>query len=141
MKAIKRNKKVINSSYITATLMVFGISLAYAEPAIVQISVGSCSIVDGNGTPTGPIFPEDSRYRMKVKISTDSANDNLNMSCHLQNIPNDTGRTVFYDYESTGETCSISDPRTGVVRDTYNWHATISPTGNVVFSCHAKSQL
>ena len=118
-----------------AALMVFGISTAYAAGAIVQMDTGGCSLLDGNGKQiTGTLD-----YKSKLKVSTESANGNLNLSCRLDNVPNDTGRAV--NYSPANGDYYISDPRYPGAdpRKADQWHATVSASGQAIVSCHAKT--
>lgn len=126
---------VKNLNILTAVLMAFGISTAYAAGAIVQIDVGGCSLLDGNGTQiTGT-----TDYKSKLKVSTQSANGNLILSCRLNNVPNDTGRAVHYGLEDGN--CFITDPRDGSVRKADVWNSIISTSGEALLSCQTNTPL
>jgi len=108
----------------------------HAAPALVQIGVGTCTMADGNGN-----FFTTSSPNVKIKVSTQSANQNLILNCHVDNVPNNTGREVFYNAANTGGgQCIINDPLRGVPRVADNWHEVVSAggssnSGNADLSC------
>src|SRR4029077_16680620 len=74
----------------------------HAEPALVQIGVGSCSMVDGDGNAFSTMSPD-----VKVKVAKDNI---LILTCHVEDVPNHTGKAVIYNLANTGSQCLISDP-------------------------------
>ncbi|RZI40793.1 hypothetical protein EGT07_21065 [Herbaspirillum sp. HC18] len=113
--------------------VLFGcVSAVYAAPALVQIGVGGCSMLDGNGTQ---LFSSDPK--LKVKVSTQSTNHTLTLTCELANVPNDTGRAVIYNAANTdGGQCMISDPLRGnEPRPADVWHQLVSASGQAILTC------
>ena len=116
---------------VTAGVLLVGVSAAYAAPALVQIGVGGCSMLDGNGNQ---IFSTDPK--LKVKVSTQSENQTLTLVCEVANVPNDTGRAVLYNAANTGgEACQIRDPLRNEDRPADVWHQVVSPSGQSILTC------
>jgi hypothetical protein len=105
----------------------------HAEPALVQIGVGGCYMVDGDGTPFFAASPS-----VKVKVAKDNT---LILTCHVENVPNSTGRAVIYNFANTGSACFINDPLLGGTPiPTNRWQSVVSAggptnTGNADLSC------
>lgn len=141
MKSSKEN--VVSSASLAAILIVFASPMAYGaadvsivKPNAVDDKGAFCFILDGNGDPH-TFTPADPQWKVRIKVV--SSSDNLNFSCHLKNVPNDTGKTVTYDYENTdGALCVITAESGTFV--TKNWQAVIAPSGQTVFSCHYNGQ-
>lgn len=51
------------------------------------------------------------------------------MRCSLDNVPNDTGRAVHWNYENTGMMCGVGGAATE------DWQETISPSGQATLVC------
>jgi hypothetical protein len=86
---------------------------------------------DGNGTT---VFSSDPK--LKVKVSTESANQTLKLTCEISNVPNDTGRAVLYNAANTGGgVCMITDPLRNVVRPADVWQETVSASGQAILTC------
>lgn len=115
-----------------AIALLGGISAAHGAPALVQIGVGGCSMLDGNGNQLNVSDP-----KLKVKVSTQSANNNLILTCEIADVPNSTGRAVRYGPED-GQ-CLISDPRISPPNDPRRvadvWHQVVSASGQAVLTC------
>jgi hypothetical protein len=112
---------------VGAVILLLSSSGAYAAPALVQIGVGSCTVADGNGN-----FITTNNPNLKIKVSTQSANSTLILSCHVDNVPNDTGHAVSYG--PADGMCIINDPLRGPrVADV--WRETLSADGQALLSC------
>lgn len=121
----------IPRTVVTAGVLLVGVSAAYAAPALVQIGVGGCSMLDGNGQQ---IFSSDPK--LKVKVSTQSENQTLTLVCEVSPVPNDTGRAVIYNAANTnGGECLISDPLRNEVRSADMWHQVVSASGHSILTC------
>jgi len=67
---------------------------------------------------------------VKIKVSTQSANHTLILNCHVDDVPNDTGRAVLFNAQNTGGgQCVINDPLRGGPRIADNWHEIVSAGG------------
>lgn len=135
---MNRNAKSwrITRTMVTAGVLLVGVSAAHAAPALVQIDVGGCSMLDGNGTQ---IFSSDPK--LKVKVSTQSENQTLTLTCYINNVPNDTGKAVIYNAANTdGGACMITDPLRNVVRPADVWHQTVSASGQAILTCMTHTQ-
>ena len=121
----------ITRTVVIAGVLLVGDSAAYAAPALIQIDVGGCTMSDGNGIT---LFSSDPK--LKVKVSTQSANQTLTLTCEIANVPNDTGRAVIYNAANTnGGVCMITDPLRNVVRPADVWHETVSASGQAILTC------
>ena len=122
---------------------VLGFQNAYAAAALVQIDVGACFMEDGNGNEIVACAPGvtgcDSTYKIKQKVTTQSANGTLKFTCVVDNVPNDTGEAVIYNLANTGSVCTIRDPLTGDIRPADVWQQTVSPDGTSILFCQAHS--
>jgi hypothetical protein len=116
---------------VLAGVLLDGMSTSSAAPALVQISVGGCTMSDGNGNT---LFSSDPK--LKVKVSTQSANQTLTLTCEIDKVPNDTGRAVIYNAANTGgAACMITDPLRNVVRPADVWQETVSASGQAILTC------
>jgi len=121
-----------------ALVMVLTQSTAYAAGAVAQIDVGGCGVTDAAGNTVFAVgdCATDPNCKSKVKVSTESTNDNLILSCRVSNVPNNTGRALHYpEPGDTDAVCHIFDPLRGEVRDTDTWSAVVSTSGEAVLSC------
>jgi hypothetical protein len=123
-------KSILKAIGVGTVIFAFS-SVAYAAPALVQIGVGSCTMADGSGNFLTITSPE-----LKIKVSTQSANGNLILNCHADNIPNITGKAVKYG-PADGQ-CIINDPLRGPrVADV--WHQTLSASGQSDLMCQTNT--
>jgi hypothetical protein len=119
-------------------LVVVGLlpALGAAQNAAVVIKDTACTVLDVDGQT--PFTVQDS-----VKVTTKSANQNRNVSCHgdLADRINPTlpppPSAQTFDYKNTGGVLCCSDFN-GTSLSTSNWHETITPSGNVTLTCHFK---
>jgi hypothetical protein len=108
----------------------------HAAPALVQIGVGGCSMVDGDGNPFFAVSPN-----VKVKVATESTGSTLILTCHVDDVPNHTGKAVIYNLANTGSQCMINDPLLGGSPiPTNRWQSVVSAggstfTGSADLSC------
>jgi len=121
-----------------ALAIAFGAPIAslpvHAAPALVQIGVGTCTVTDAhlNFITVSP--------NVKIKVSTQSANQNLILNCHVDDIPNDTGQAVIFNFNNTGGgQCLVNDPLRGAPRITDDWHEVLSPAGSADLTCVVKT--
>jgi len=110
--------------------------LAAAQNAAVIVKDTDCVVLDVDGTT--PFAVHDS-----VKVTTKSANNNRNVSCHGDladrmdpTLPPPPSALTF-DSKNTGGGLCCSDFN-GISLSTSNWHETITPSGNVTLTCHFK---
>lgn len=116
---------------VGAAMLVLASSGAYAAPALVQISVGSCTMSDGSGNTVVTFAPD-----VKIKVSTQSTTQTLVLNCHVDNIPNVTGRAVSYG--PADGMCIINDPLRGPrVADV--WRQTLSANGESLLTCQTNT--
>src|SRR2546430_719222 len=97
------NAKRLQMVVITTTLLVVSFALvmvltqstAYAAGALVQIDVGGCSLTNAAGETIFDVFDcsTDLNCKSKFKVSTESTNDTLILSCRVSNVANTTGQT------------------------------------------------
>lgn len=121
----------IMRTVVIAGVLLVGTSAANAAPALVQIDVGGCTMSDGNGVT---IFSGDPT--LKVKVSTQSENQTLILTCEIAKVPNDTGKAVIFNAANTnGGVCMITDPLRSVVRPADVWHETVSASGKAILTC------
>ena len=98
---------------------------------LVQIGVGTCTMADAHLNFTTYFSPD-----VKIKVSTQGANHTLPFTCHVDAVPNDTGRAVTYNAGNTGGgQCIISDPLLGVLRAADNWQQVLSASGGSELFC------
>jgi len=73
-----------------------------------------------------------------VKVTTPSKNCNRNVSCHgvLPEGAQLPEKEAVWNYKTTGYECRVNFD--GVWVTTMEWHATISPKGNISLTCHFK---
>jgi len=117
---------------VGAAILLIGSSGANAaQQALVQIGVGSCTMSDGSGNTVVTFAPD-----VKIKVSTQSQNQVLILSCHVSNIPNDTGRAVSYG-PADGQ-CVINDPLRGP-RIADVWRQTLSANGESLLTCQTNT--
>jgi hypothetical protein len=107
------------------TLLPFAAVPTHAAPALVQIGVGQCCMVDGDGTPFCTPNPS-----VKVKVATQSDTSALILNCHVDGVPNHTGSAVTYNAGNTGGAqCNITDPLLGYPVATSRWQSVVSAGG------------
>jgi hypothetical protein len=106
---------------IVLTLFAFS-GVAAANNAAVVINDQGCQLLDGNGG----VVDADSDH----SVITSSGNGLL--SCNVQGVPNDTGKAVHYDFDSTGMTC---DTLAGVATA---WREIVSASGSATLTCQVK---
>ena len=107
---------------ICASILMFGASVAYAEPAFI-ITDGQCYMADGNG---------DFFLSTDVKqIVTNSNNGNINLKCRAKGVPNTDGVEVIYNASNTGQECWAL----GMGLSTEVWEEVVDEEGNAVLSC------
>ena len=68
----------------------------------------------------------------KVKITTSSANGNINLTCSAKVPAPNSGRSVVFNYDNTGRYCNVSNTETD------DWHQVTSANGNAKLTCHLK---
>ena len=110
----------MKKTLILASLFAVGISNVNAEPAVI-ITDFQCAGIDGNG---GSVSTTNSKV-----VITNSKNGVVNFKCHFSEVPNDTGKAVHHDYDSTGALCST------LTGSTDDWKMTVGRGGNAVLSC------
>jgi hypothetical protein len=83
-----------------------------------------------DGNPFFAVSPD-----VKVKVATQSAGGNLVLTCHVDNVPNHTGRAVIYNLANTGSQCTINDPLLGGMPiPTNRWQSVVSAGGPPTFT-------
>jgi len=98
----------------------FATGLAMADSAVV-IDGNNCGLfLEGGGTTSGE----------GLKVTTNSSNGNITITCSQKLPPTDAGRSVIFNYDNTGRECSVS----GFL--TKDWHQVISRSGNAKLTCH-----
>lgn len=128
----KTLRRRVSSACLITALMAFGIPATHAGSALVQIGIGTCTMADGSGnffTTTDP--------KLKIKVSTQSANGTLRFTCELDNVPNETGKAVIYG-PADGD-CFIFDPLRATPRKADKWQQTLSASGYSVLTCQTNT--
>ena len=119
-------------------LVVVGLlpGLAAAQNGAVVIKDTACTVLDTDGQTTFTVLDS-------VKVTTKSANQNRNVSCHgdlldrINPMSPAPPSALTFDYQKTGGVVCCSD-FDGISLSTDNWHETITPSGNVTLTCHFK---
>jgi hypothetical protein len=106
---------------LIAVLLTFASATAFADPAII-LTEGFCGMFDGNGD----IYTTSD---VKTVFSNNSFGGNVTLKCYAYGLPNDTGKAVHYDYESTGLTCGTAFGATD------NWKQVVDSYGDSVLTC------
>ena len=108
---------------IVLTLFAFsGVTAANNAAVVINDSDEGCWLLDGNG---GVVLADSDH-----SVITSSGNGLL--SCNVQGVPNDTGKAVHYDFDSTGMTC---DTLAGVATA---WREIVSASGSATLTCQVK---
>jgi len=115
------------SYFICASALSLFAFTAQAEPAVL-IDGTTCAMIDGNG---GFVLTNDTKT-----VVTNSANSNLMFKCKAEDVINDTGSAVTYDYSTSSIPCGIITD-TGFVL-TEDWHETVSASGMATLICKYK---
>lgn len=95
--------------------------VAQAAPAI-RIDDFGCNLLDGNKNPVST-----DRSHAVVTSSGTSM-----LKCQVENVPNDTGRAVQWDYANTNLLCSTYG---GLTED---WKITVSASGQATLTCKVR---
>lgn len=96
-----------------------------AEPAdVVFIDEGGCGLLNDDGIPVAGEGHE---------VSANSSNGNVKLTCSINLEPTSTGRSVIYNYDTTGILCGTSGGSTD------DWHEVISRSGQAKLTCHFKT--
>ena len=104
-----------------ATVLMLFVSVAYADPAIIITDFG-CTMLDGNGGFFGTTDT-------KVVNSNNGKGGQINFACYANGVPNDQGRAVHWDYDSTGLGCNT------LFGSTTDWKAVIDTEGYGHLKC------
>lgn len=110
----------IKSLLSLSAVYFFTSGLAVAEPAVV-IDGNNCGLLlEGGGFTSG----------VGNKITTNSTNGNITLTCSQDLPPTDSGRSVIFNFDNTQIKCVVS----GYATD--DWHQVISRSGNAKLTCH-----
>ena len=106
---------------LALSIGVWGMGNMYARAAPATVEVGfECGLFDGDGDP---VIATDSHL-----VTTVNKNGVVNMTCHVEDVPNNTGAAVRYNADNnpygTGIVCASGSLTTLI------WKETVSDNGD-----------
>jgi len=120
-------------SFVSLSAIYFLTSgLAIAEPADVIIGDTSCTLAtEVNGYPS--VFVEGVRH----KVTSNSENGNISVTCSQDLKPTSTGRSVIFNFDfPEGARCGVRDEvDPTIIYYTEDWHQIISRSGKAKLVC------
>lgn len=112
------------TKFLSAALFFGWAVAAHAEPAVIIVG-DTCGVFTVEQGALGYSSTTDSKT-----VFSNNGNGNVTMKCKLSGVPNDSGETQHFDFESTGFVCGT---QFGI---TENWKQVLTPSGRAVLTCH-----
>ena len=120
-------KKSIKSIVSLCAIYSLTTGLAFAESADVIIGDTSCTLATESG-----VFVNGERH----KVTSNSENGNISITCSRDFEPTSTGRSVIFNFDNTNAKCGVKDEVTNETYYTDDWHQIISRSGQAKLVCN-----
>ena len=125
------SKPFVLGALIVALIALFFVHKINAQNgAIIINSDTNCGVFDaeGNMFTTG--------YQAVI---TKSNSGTITLKCQADNVPNNTGKVIKFDYASTNIPCVFFTKDKGL-QISENWKEVLTPSGNASYICHLKNE-